>query len=95
MFNQKKYYNYIKIKEDLTSVIYVITDIIFMILGIFIGKKYTQIGETVGLILGAIMGIIIYYPKYTKEMIKIEEMKMKFDTYVNIEKIEKNTREKL
>lgn len=90
MFNQKKYYKYIQIMENIAIFKYIIVVAICILIGIIIGKGNEKIGDTVGLIIGAVGGIFIYYIIYVRDMIKIEEMKMRLDIYNKVSNKKEN-----
>lgn len=77
MFDKKLYYNYIKIIENITIIIFILYCVVLSLIGVFIL-------EIKGLIIGLIIGFISGFPTYLFLKIKVEEMKWKLDIYNKI-----------
>ena len=84
MFDKKLYYNYIKILENLTIIIFMLYCIILALIGTFTFKLK-------GLIISIIIAFISGYPTYLFLKIKVEEMKWKLDIYNKINTEEKES----
>lgn len=73
IFEKEKYYKYIQQLETYQTTVYIIIMLIFIIIGIALGKKALIITIPIGLIIAWIYTI--------RTKIKIQEMKWNFDIY--------------
>lgn len=91
LFDKKKYYNYATTREETAALKLVLTLVICIIISIAINHVFLKKDTIIMVAIGAIIGLILGYSKYSKEIIKAEEMKMKLDIYNEIikEDIEK------
>lgn len=83
IFDKESYYRHMKILDNITFIIYFICIIIFLFVGMYFWKLK-------GAFICLFIGVIVNFPLYIRNQIKVEEMQWKLDIYDMLKANSKN-----